>query len=182
MTIDQIIDAIIVRESREYSNRPADRGGPTKFGITLATLSAWRKRACTEDDVMNLAEDEARAIYRDIFVVQPGYLQITDDIVRAFVVDAAVQHGAAAATKQLQAAAHVFVDGQLGPKTAAAVNRMTPKALFLRVFAQRTRYYGAIIAHDAQLQAAKAAGFDRLEAFNALGWADRMATQLEESI
>lgn len=182
MTIDQVIDAIINREGREYSNRSADRGGATRFGITLATLAAYRKRSCTEQDVMDLSEDEARLIYRDLFVVQPGYQRIADDQVRALVVDSAVQHGAGNATKILQKAAHIFPDGYLGDQTAAAVNRMDARALFMRVFAERSRFYGALIAHDAELQKAKVAGFDRLQAFNAAGWANRMADILEEHV
>lgn len=37
-TVDEMIDAIIRREGG-YVNHPADRGGPTRYGITMATLS-----------------------------------------------------------------------------------------------------------------------------------------------
>ena len=33
-----------------YSNKPADPGGPTNFGITQRTLAAWRKHPVTEQD------------------------------------------------------------------------------------------------------------------------------------
>lgn len=38
-TIDQMIDALIDREG-DYVNHPADRGGPTRFGITEAVARA----------------------------------------------------------------------------------------------------------------------------------------------
>ena len=34
MTVDQMIDDILRREGG-YVNHPADKGGPTKYGITL---------------------------------------------------------------------------------------------------------------------------------------------------
>ena len=46
MTTKEIIDGIIKREGG-YVDHPADRGGPTKFGITLATLEAWRGHRIT---------------------------------------------------------------------------------------------------------------------------------------
>lgn len=179
MTLADIITGIIVREGSEYSNRAADRGGPTKYGITLTTLAAHRKHACTSADVEALQESEAREIYMQDFVVSPGFHQIENESVRVLVVDSGVQHGTGMATKFLQKAAHVFADGQLGTKTLEAVNRMTPVALFLRVYAEREKFYGALIAHDPEALKAKDQGFDRLQAFNALGWANRMTTLLE---
>ncbi|GLC25054.1 glycoside hydrolase family 108 protein [Roseisolibacter agri] len=41
-----------------------DPGGATKFGITQATLAAWRKRPVTVDDVRSLSRLEAKRIYR----------------------------------------------------------------------------------------------------------------------
>lgn len=182
MAIDDTIDDLIEREGREYTNRPADRGGATKFGITLRKLIDYRQRPCTEQDVMGLTEAEARAIYRDDFVVRPGYMRIADERVRAFAVDAAVQHGVTSATKMLQTAAHVFPDGKLGPQTEYAVNRMTPRALFLNFYIARQLFYAEIIAHDPELKKAVAAGHVKLQALNALGWARRITGQLIEGI
>ena len=64
-TIEQILDDILRREGG-YVNHPADRGGPTNFGITAQTLGSWRKlgRPATAAEVQALTEPEARAIYR----------------------------------------------------------------------------------------------------------------------
>ncbi len=179
MTETEIINGLLQREGSEYSNRAADRGGPTKYGITLKTLSAYRGRPCSAADVMALTESEARDIYRKLYIVDPGYLLINDPCVRAFTIDSAVQHGEKNATKFLQRAAHVFPDGQLGPVTAEAVNRIVPQALFINMFSERLTFYGGLISGDDEAQRAKEAGFVKLQAFNAKGWANRMGELLK---
>jgi lysozyme family protein len=60
--IDEIINTIIKNEGG-YVNHPNDRGGPTNYGITITTLSAWRGRTVSINDVKNLDIDEAKEIY-----------------------------------------------------------------------------------------------------------------------
>lgn len=173
-----IIDDLIRREGKEYSNRPADRGGPTRYGITQKTLSDWRGKPASVDDVKNLSEQEAREIYRERYLIKPGFLGIENEAVRSFAVDSAVQHGPLQAVKFLQLAARAFPDGIFGPKTKDAVNRMTAAVLYRRACAQRVRFYGALISHDPELVRAKLAGYD-LQAENGLGWANRIAEFIE---
>lgn len=166
---NEIIDRILIREGG-YVDHAADKGGPTNFGITQATLSQWRGKPATADDVRSLSRDEARRIYRRQYIDNPGYLSIESDQVRALVVDCAVNHGPERATKLLQQAAHVFPDGKLGPVSVAAVNRMTAAALYRRLCAQRARLYGEIITRNPS-QAAFAAG-----------WMNRLAAFVEEAV
>jgi lysozyme family protein len=181
MSVASIIDDLIRREGDKFTNRPADRGGPTRWGITQATLSDWYGRPATIEDVKNLSEQEAREIYRERYLIKPGFLGIENESVRAFAVDSAVQHGSATAVKFLQKAAHAFPDGIFGPKTRDAVNRMTASVLYRRACAERVRFYGAIISHDPEYVKAKLAGYD-LQAENALGWANRIAEFIEANV
>ena len=147
MTTDDIISAVLEREGG-YVNNPADRGGPTKFGITLATLSAWRRVPLTAYDVASLCAVEARDIYRQQYVAAPGYLGILDDELRALVVDSAVLHGIGRATRWLQAAVNVPADGILGPKSMAALDAADVRQVRANFTASRARSYGAILARD----------------------------------
>lgn len=167
MTLNDIIDGILEREGG-FVDHLADLGGATKYGITRATLTDWRGRPVSVDDVRNLTEDEARQIYREQYIVRPGFLSIQNEAVRALVVDCAVNHGVLRAVKMLQHSAHVFTDGILGPNTIAAVNRMTPAALYRRLCAARVKLYGEIITKNPS-QAAFAAG-----------WANRIAAFIED--
>ncbi|MDD4617252.1 MAG: glycosyl hydrolase 108 family protein [Alphaproteobacteria bacterium] len=142
-----IIDAIMKAESwPTYSNRAADAGGPTKGGITLATLRAWRRNpATTIADLMALPEAEARQIYEQVYIIAPGYDGINDDGLREVVVDAAVMSGSATATRWLQAVLGLRQDGVFGSKTRAAVNAASPVALGLLFSAQRAIYYADLV-------------------------------------
>ncbi|HET7849057.1 MAG TPA: glycosyl hydrolase 108 family protein, partial [Pseudolabrys sp.] len=47
-----------------YSNHPADPGGPTNFGITIADYRRYVKPGATAADVKAMTVGEAKAIYR----------------------------------------------------------------------------------------------------------------------
>lgn len=55
--------ALIEKWEGTFSDNPNDPGGATNFGITQATLAAWRGHPVSVDDVRNLTRDEARRIF-----------------------------------------------------------------------------------------------------------------------
>lgn len=138
---------MIAREGG-FVDHPADRGGPTKFGVTQATLAAWRGRPVTREQVRDLPVEDARAIYLDRYVRQPGYDRIEDERLREHVVDAAVLHGPARATRWLQEVAGVKADGILGPVTARAVNRLPADVIGRRFAVHRIRFLGRLVTGD----------------------------------
>ena len=151
MTDDDIIDEILANEGSEYTDDPGDRGGPTKFGITLATLSEVRgqsqSQSCTADDVKALTESEARAIYRARYIEQPGFGKITDDHLRAFLADWGVNSGPATAIKALQRCIGAEADGILGPLTIFRANNYSPSTVLAHLIDARADFYRAVVAH-----------------------------------
>lgn len=175
-----LIDAVMRREGwPTFTNHPADRGGPTKGGITLAEFQKWRPGA-TVADLEALSEAEGRAFYWDRYVVIPRFDRIRDIALRGLVVDAAVNHGAPRATKWLQLAADVNPDRDFGPISQAAVNAAAPLELFLWLIAYRLRLYGRLVQRDPELMKARQAGI-RLQAEFAEGWNVRAAEFLESA-
>lgn len=105
-----------------YVDDARDAGGATKYGITISTLGAWRKRAVTKGDVQALTRDEAADIYRAWYwaPVKADDLPAGMDAV-AF--DAAVNSGVSRSAKWLQGALGVTADGKIGPQTIAAARK-----------------------------------------------------------
>lgn len=119
--IDRIIERIIAREGG-FVDHPADHGGPTKYGITIPTLTVWLGREATRADMRKLTKDTARRIYRRLYVVKPGFEKIADPALSAQVIDAGILHGPGWAIRRLQEIVHVTADGIIGPVTLKAIN------------------------------------------------------------
>jgi lysozyme family protein len=156
MTVDELIDDIIRREGG-FVDHPADRGGPTKYGITQSTLAAWRHRTVSRDDILNLSEDEARAIYRKKYVEDPGFADLPDPL-RELLVDSAVHSGPMAVIIWVQRALGIMVDGYIGPQTKAALKDAKPDWLYRQILASRLIFIGHLITSD-PTQAAFAGGW-----------------------
>lgn len=166
--IDDILDDVLRREGG-YVNHPADRGGPTKFGITAATLGDWRRlgRVATAQEVSALTSEEARRIYWQRYITDPGFEGVTHEPLLALLIDAGVHSGPKRAVEWLQTALGVTPDGILGPRTRAALAQADPVVLYHRVLATRLRFLGRLITND------------RRQAAFAAGWMNRVADWVE---
>jgi lysozyme family protein len=158
MTTEDIINAVLDREGGSYTDKAGDHGGPTKWGITLATLRDVRGAAATAADVKALTHSDAAAIYVVRFVHRPAFDQVADMRLRAELVDWGVNSGPAAPIRALQRAVGVPVDGVLGPASLGAVARADAAKLYLAVLAERLRFLGRLITDDPS-QAQWAAGW-----------------------
>lgn len=177
MKNEKILDAIIRREGSAYTDRSEDRGGPTKYGITIPALSAWRHAPVVASDIAVLTEQEARVIYEMEYIQKPGFEAIDDDPLRGLLVDSAVNHGPATAIKWLQSVLGVPPDGKIGPVTLKALEESYSWAVYYSVLSERIRFYGRLISKDkkdADLDGVSDAGE------NASGWLNRVAEFVEQ--
>ena len=175
-----VLGRIIASEGSSFSDRGADRGGATKFGITQATLSGFYGRPASVLDVQQLDERTARLVYLHVFVVDPHFDQIKDDPLRLFVIDSGVQHSPRRVVEWLQWAAAVKTDGVMGPATIAAVNAEPALYVYLLIASQRLKLYGRLTSEDAELKLALKAGFE-CQAENTAGWCNRLADFLDDA-
>lgn len=156
--IDKILDDIIQREGG-FVNHSADKGGPTKYGITIPTLRHYwmYKNLPTRnpdiDDIKNLTETEARDIYNVLYIESPAFDVLPSVAMQEAIIDAGVNHGVGAATKFLQHALnalgeHLTVDGVIGPKTLTAANKYSPDLITTLMLAERAKFYGNILKNQ----------------------------------
>lgn len=144
---DLIVDRVL-RSEGGYVDHPADAGGPTNFGITLATLTAWRGQAVDARDVRRLTRAEARAIYLRRYLEEPGFGAVEDGGLRMILVDCAVLYGPRRAVLWLQAALCVSEDGLFGPATLSALRRGDPGELARAILDRRRQRIAARCAAD----------------------------------
>jgi len=145
---EEIIGAVLLREGDKYTNHPADRGGPTKWGITQQAWGEYIERPATESDIRSITEQEAYDFYEEQYIYAPGYHKIINDNLRGLIVDCAVNHGAGRATRWVQRSVSVKRDGDLGPITQQAVNSLDPLEVYLETTAYRIRLYGRIVSKN----------------------------------
>lgn len=129
--IDQLIDAVIDREGG-FVHHPADRGGPTRFGITEAVARGEGYAG----DMRHFTRPAAAAIYRRIYWRRPALDRVAEQApqVAAELFDTGVNMGPAVAAGFLQRALNalnrgatdypdVLLDGRIGAQTLAALAR-----------------------------------------------------------
>ena len=99
--VDALIDELIEREGG-YVNHPADKGGPTCFGITEPVARALGYAGAMQ----NLPRHEAAAIYRRLYWLRPRFDQVArrSERIAAELFDTGVNMGPAVATTFLQRA------------------------------------------------------------------------------
>jgi lysozyme family protein len=103
----------------QYTDHPADAGGATKGGITLATFRTWRRDfTLTGADLRQLTEEEADAIYQFLYL-QP-FAMVADSALRHYLI------------------VGVDADGWIGPQTLAAVEKYAQHVLVMLIGARFT--------------------------------------------
>lgn len=135
-------------EGSAFVNNPSDHGGPTRYGITLNTLSRYMGHAAQLQDVQNISMATVTAIYQKLYWGPIKAAQIQDQRLATALFDVAVLSGNTAAVKMIQACVDVAIDGAMGPATLAAINAQDPQALLLAMSLKACTYFQAIALRD----------------------------------
>ena len=133
--IEQLIDDVIEREG-DYVHNPADRGGPTRWGITEAVA---RRQGYT-DDMRHLPQCDAAAIYERLYWMVPRFDKIAEAAPKLAVelFDTGINMGTGTAIGFLQRALNALnrngrdyrdltVDRRIGPATLGALGAFLRK-------------------------------------------------------
>lgn len=150
MTLFETAVAYVYVNEGGFVNDPADT--PTKYGITLATLQAWRtakglKAPVTVQDVQQLTVAEAQSIYKTWYWTRMGGDALTSQPVATVLLDMCVLNGSKVAPLLVQAAVNtvanttLVLDGIIGSKSVAAINACDSTTLVQNLVAVlHTRY------------------------------------------
>jgi lysozyme family protein len=117
-----------------YSNNPADPGGETNWGITIAVAR--------EDGYVGSMKDMGASVAKMIYA-KKYWLSAFDQLpypVAFQIFDAAVNSGVGQAVRWLQRSVGEADDGKLGPVTLAAASAVDPLKLVLLFNAERLMF------------------------------------------
>lgn len=135
LAVESLARDIVAREGG-FVDDPADPGGATKYGVTIATmrrlgLDLNRDGKVTAEDVKRLTVDQAVAIFTDQYFRRPGIAALPDCL-QASVFDMYVNAGSNAIRILQRLLTEMGLactaDGVIGPKTVAAAQRAAAKA------------------------------------------------------
>lgn len=130
--IDQLLDELVAREGG-FVDHPADRGGPTNFGVTEQVARAFGFGGA----MRSLPRETAHAIYRQLYWQRPGFGEVAARLpwVAEELFDTGVNMGPKIAATMLQRGLNglnrgasdypdIAADGDIGPMTLHAIDRL----------------------------------------------------------
>lgn len=140
----------VLRLEGGFVNHPADKGGPTKYGVILST---WKQYGYDKDhdgdidaeDIKVLTEDDARYIAKKVFwdFFQADF--ILNQSIAEFIVDWGYNSGRVTVAKKLQKLLGVPADGLIGVQSLNAINCADQQNLFDTLKVSRRMYIDSIV-------------------------------------
>ena len=148
MAKNEILWPFIKSYEGGFSDHPADKGGATNMGVTIAT---WRKQGYDKDgdgdidvdDLKLISEADAKHIFEINYWNRWKADKIADQSIANLLVDWVWGSGAYG-VKIPQRILGVKIDGVVGPKTLAALNAQEPEEFFNKLKQERADYFQRI--------------------------------------
>lgn len=108
MDVERLIESVIGKEGG-YSNHPADKGGPTRWGITEAVARTYGY----DGDMRSFPRADAIRIFRRVYWEKPGFDRLAEHAptLAAELFDTGVNMGPAVATNFLRRALNALNRG-----------------------------------------------------------------------
>lgn len=176
---DLAIDEIF-RHEGGYQAHPKDSGNwssgkvgegvliGTKYGISAPTLIAWRGKMVTPEEMKNLTEEEAKAIFKKRYWDPLDLDKVKDQRVATIIFDAADGSGVAIAKKHTVRALN-NIGISVSEYSVDAVNRANPKKLHDAIKQVRIDFFKYLAEKDPN------------KSVFLKGWLNRMAKYVYEN-
>ncbi len=141
-----------------YSNSSLDRGGATKYGITLKSWAAYTRKEVSPKDIMMINELQAKDFYLNVFWNPMKLDLIQNESFRYLIFDQAVNRGPETVIKQIQ---KILIeeyqkplkpDGIIGDETLAQINVFAGQGLVLKfLYSCQLSYCRIVQSNPSQL-------------------------------
>lgn len=151
----QLSEFVLSWESDKYTNKRTDKGGPTKYGITLTT---WKKvgydkngdKVINAEDIKLLTKSDYDKVFKRNFWDACWGDHIKNQSVANLLVDFAYNSGVSRAIKHIQSLVGAKQDGIMGPATLSAINNFKQGqwVLFDKLKVDRIAYLHEIVKND----------------------------------
>ncbi len=143
----------LVDLEKGYSNRASDKGGPTKYGITLAT---WQKYGYDKngdgkidaEDVKLITPEEALSIAKKAYWDELSADTIKNQSIAEFLVDWGYNSGTGTAANHVQKLVGITPTAHVGSITVKAINSANQEKLFNSLKADRLKFVQAIATNN----------------------------------
>lgn len=159
-----------------YVDDPVDRGGKTKYGVTLGTWKQYSQSlfgiAPSAKTLKAMTPEQAFEIFRVGYWRPSGADRIRDCPLAFQISDISYNSGSGNSTKILQRAINdlggaVTVDGAIGSQTIDTANSLPASNLYIKVRERRWKFYEAIMRNDPSQERYRNGWKNRTDSFNA---------------
>ena len=161
----------VLRLEGGYVNHPADKGGPTKYGVILST---WKQYGYDKDsdgdidaqDIKELTEGDAKYIAKKVFwdFFQGDF--ILNQSIAEFIVDWGYNSGRVTVAKKLQKLLGVPADGLIGVQSLNAINSADQSNLFDALKVSRRMYIDSIVESNPSQRIFYTGWINRINSFS----------------
>ena len=149
---DPFADLLLLLEGG-YGNYKEDSGGPTKYGVILAT---WKQygydkngdHKIDENDIKLLTKEDARKIAKRQFWDYFQADKINNQSIAEIIVDWGYNSGRATAASAVQKLIGIPSNGKFSVTTITAINNASQKELFDKIKIARKLFYDRIVARN----------------------------------
>ncbi len=147
MNYDDAYEYLILNEGRVFTNKPNDKGGPTKFGITIPFLTDYLGRQATIADIVALDDTLAKAVYKKMLWDALYCDKLLYSIACALFDTSAdkTKHWTVAVAQML---VKVKADGIMGEETINALNSTDPEIFIYNFIGALQHSYTEICLHS----------------------------------
>lgn len=151
MDFDTAFIYLLENEGVVFTQTKYDRGGPTKYGITIPFLTDYLGKQATIEDIENLTEDIAKSAYKKVLWDSLSLGRIPYPIA-VTLFDTSANKSKTWAVAMAQSIVQTSPDGVMGEKTIEALSSTDPSEfIYLYIRALLSSYIELCLHAPSQL-------------------------------